>query len=163
MWPKAYQASNLPTCKSPEATYEGRTMVMMTWGQECDESLRLAAAHNNANFSFGVRDGKNVRLAIGRSLLHASVPQHWNRTVANKDKPYFFGSTCTLWNSISLLIAPPFLQIIKNTFCCHPWLASCEILPLWKENSGMLAMRVIILPFLLLGDQVQVSLCQDNM
>lgn len=56
VWPEAYHTPYLPTCRSRAATYEGRTLVMMTQGQECGTSLGLAEAHNNENFYFGVKD-----------------------------------------------------------------------------------------------------------
>lgn len=55
MWPEAHQASNLSSFRSPAATYEGRTLLLMTWRQECDASLRFVEDNSSENFYFGVR------------------------------------------------------------------------------------------------------------
>lgn len=61
MWPEAHQAPNLLSFRSPAATSEGRTLILMTWGQECDASLRLVEARNIENFHLGVR-GFSVKI-----------------------------------------------------------------------------------------------------
>ena len=49
---------------------------------------------------------KNLRVGMGgRSLLTISkCSWHWNRMLANKDKPYFFSSIWTLLNNNSILM-----------------------------------------------------------
>lgn len=107
MWPEAHRAPNLSSFRSPTATYEGRTLIFITWRQDGDASLRFVEVNSSENFYFGVKIGG----IGGKSLLTISkCPQNWNGMLANRDKPYIFGSIHTLANSNSLLLDfPPIL------------------------------------------------------
>ena len=126
MWLKAHQAPNLPTFRTPVATYEGGTLVVTAWGWKCDVSLKLVEAHNSENFYFGVRSFavKNLREGTGgRSLLTISkCPQHWNRMLADKDKPVSLALYVLCWIITSSFFFSS-LSILAS-------LASCETVPL---------------------------------
>lgn len=109
MWPEAHQAPNLSSFRSPAATQEGRTLIFITWRQDCDASLGFVEVKSSENFYFGVRGfAVNIGGIGGKSLLTISkCPQNWNSMLANRDKPYIFGSIHTLANNNSLLMVFP--------------------------------------------------------
>lgn len=110
MWPEAHQAPNLSSLRSPAATYDGRTLILMTWSQECDASLRFVEVNSCENFYFGVR-GFAVKIGEWNRC-----PQNWIGCQQIKTS-LTFESVRTLANNNSLLMAsppPPFLQIIKT-------------------------------------------------
>lgn len=102
-----------------------------------------------------------LRVGIGgRSLLTISKrPQHWNRMLANKDKPFFFlSSICTLlnndgvlrvffplysWRLLKHILLPCRLDFLwsSSTLERKPWATDHKghLLPfplLWQSSSG---------------------------
>lgn len=96
MWPEAHQAPNLSSLRSPAATYDGRTLILMTWRQECDASLRFVEVNSSENFYFGVR-GFAVKIGEWnrweKPLNNIHVSSELDKMLANKDKPYFWRCT----------------------------------------------------------------------